>query len=103
MDDPTLTDAIASATLGVDTLWGGNVLSASGTGRFIADCWFSHEPLPLAYTHLSAARVRDSGGVAATAPDARLIDEYLCAVDIPAAIAGIRRGARDLNGTLRAK
>ena len=30
----------------------------SGTGRFIADSWFSDEPLPAAYTHPAAARLR---------------------------------------------
>jgi len=40
---------VADAILGIDTLWGGDVMCASGTGRFIADSWFSDEPLPLAY------------------------------------------------------
>jgi len=35
----------------MDTLWGGDVMCPSGTGRFIADSWFSDEPLPAAYTH----------------------------------------------------
>ena len=50
---------IANAILGIDTLWGGDVMCPSGTGRFIADSWFSDEPLPPAYTHPAAARVRD--------------------------------------------
>jgi len=54
---------VADAVLGVDTLWGGDVMCASGTGRFIADSWFSDEPLPAAYTVPAAARVRESGGV----------------------------------------
>ena len=60
---------IGNAILGIDTLWGGDVMCASGTGRFIADSWFSDEPLPAAYTHPAAARVRESGGVSAKAPD----------------------------------
>ena len=40
---------IADAVLGPDTLWGGDVTCPSGTGRFIADSWFSDEPLPAAY------------------------------------------------------
>jgi hypothetical protein len=28
---------IANAILGIDTLWGGDVMCPSGTGRFIAD------------------------------------------------------------------
>ena len=51
---------VADAVLGIDTLWGGDVMCPSGTGRFIADSWFSDEPLPAAYTHPSAARVRES-------------------------------------------
>ncbi len=95
MDERHLIDAIANATLGVDTLWGGNVLSASGTGRFIADCWFSDEPLPVAYTHPAAGRVRESGGVSARTPDREAIDGYLRAVDVPTAIDAVRAGARD--------
>jgi hypothetical protein len=96
MDDRALIDSIANATLGIDTLWGGNVLSASGTGRFIADCWFSDEPLPMAYTHETAAPVRASGGVSNRTPDVKAIDAYLHAVDIAAAIDGIRARASRL-------
>jgi hypothetical protein len=67
--------AIANAILGVDTLWGGDVLCASGTGRFIADSWFSDEALPEAYTLPSAARLRESGGV--TGKDRDAIKKYL--------------------------
>ena len=49
---------VADAVLGVDTLWGGDVMCPSGTGRFIADSWFSDEPLPIAYTHPAASRLR---------------------------------------------
>ena len=87
-------ETIGNAILGVDTLWGGDVMSASGTGRFIADSWFSGEPLPPAYTHPAAARLRESGGVAAKTPDLAAIDAYLAAIDIPGAIAGLKgRGA----------
>jgi hypothetical protein len=51
---------VADAVLGIDTLWGGDVMCASGTGRFIADSWFSDEPLPDAYTHPTAARFEAS-------------------------------------------
>ena len=53
---------IANAVLGIDTLWGGDVMCASGTGRFIADSWFSDEALPLAYT---APRRRSCASAAA--------------------------------------
>ena len=46
---------VADAILGIDTLWGGDVMCPSGTGRFIADSWFSDQPLPRAYTHATAS------------------------------------------------
>jgi hypothetical protein len=72
-----LQELIGNSILGIDTLWGGDVLCASGTGRFIADSWFSDEPLPEAYTHPAAAPVRASGGVSAKTPDREAIDAYL--------------------------
>ncbi|HTZ31211.1 MAG TPA: hypothetical protein VMH31_02065 [Methylomirabilota bacterium] len=89
---------VADAVLGIDTLWGGDVLSASGTGRFIADSWFSDEPLPPAYTHPAAARIRKSGGVTDKNLDRAAVDEYLKEVDLPAAIAGIRSEAVRIAG-----
>lgn len=84
---------VGNAILGMDTLWGGDVMCASGTGRFIADSWFSDEPLPPAYTHPTAARVRESGGVSAKQPDRAAIDAYLAAVDVRGALAGLAREA----------
>jgi hypothetical protein len=81
-----LAQAAATAILGIDTLWGGDVMNPSGTGRFIADSWFSDEPLPKAYKHPAAARLRGKGGVAAKQVDVSAVDAYLKAVDIPAAI-----------------
>ena len=81
---------VADAIIGIDTLWGGDVLNPSGTGRFIADSWFSREPLPPAYTHETAARMRASGGAGAKEPDPRAINAYLAAVDVRGAIAGLR-------------
>jgi hypothetical protein len=88
----------ADAVLGIDTLWGGDVMCPSGTGRFIADSWFSDEPLPLAYTAPSAARVRETGGVGAKEIDHAAMDAYLKAVDLPAAIAGLKSEAAKLGG-----
>jgi hypothetical protein len=91
---------VADAVLGVDTLWGGDVLCASGTGRFIADSWFSDEPLPAAYTHAAAAKLRAAGGV--TGKDVtEAADEYLRAVDLPAAVAGLRKEAAAIGGLRR--
>ena len=86
----TFEEALATAVLGVDTLWGGDVMSASGTGRFIADSWFSDAPLPAAYTDPAAARIRESGGVGGKPPDSAAISEYLTRVDIPGAIAEVK-------------
>jgi len=89
---------VADAVLGIDTLWGGDVMCPSGTGRFIADSWFSNEPLPAAYTHPSAAMVRESGGVAGKRIDQEAVEEYLRHVDLPKAIAGLREEAGKLQG-----
>lgn len=93
-EDPVeaaLSAAIAEAILGVDTLWGGDVMNPSGVGRFIADSWFSDQPLPRAYTHYTAAAVRALGGVSAEdkAAAAHEIDPYLAAVDVRGAIGQI--------------
>jgi hypothetical protein len=89
---------VADAVVGIDTLWGGDVMCPSGTGRFIADSWFSDEPLPAAYTAPGAARVRETGGVSAKAPDGVAIGQYLAEVDVPAAIAGVRSEGEKLGG-----
>lgn len=80
---------VAETVLGIDTLWGGDVMCPSGTGRFIADSWFSDEPLPAAYTHPAAARLRQSGGVSGKTVDQGAIDTYLSDVNLPRAIAGL--------------
>ncbi len=98
IDEATLTRACSTAILGVDTLWGGDVMNPSGTGRFIADSWFSDEPLPLAYTHPAAARLRGSGGVGAKEIDLASIDEYLKAVDVRGAARELRALAKALGG-----
>jgi hypothetical protein len=84
---------VADAVLGIDTLWGGDVMCPSGTGRFIADSWFSDEPLPAAYTHPAAAQLRACGGVASKNVDRETAELYLREVDLPRAIAGIRTEA----------
>jgi hypothetical protein len=98
MPHATLDADLAGALIGIDTLWGGDVMNPSGVGRFIADCWFSDEPLPTAYTHASAAALRASGGVGAKSPDVPAIDAYLAAVDVRGAIARVLDGARTTGG-----
>lgn len=89
---------VADAVLGIDTLWGGDVMCPSGTGRFIADSWFSDEPLPAAYTTASAAKVRETGGVGGKTVDRAAVEAYLKEVDLPAAIAGVRQEAKKIGG-----
>ena len=89
---------VADAVLGIDTLWGGDVMCPSGTGRFIADSWFSDEPLPHAYSHPFAARLRETGGVSGKSIDREAVEGYLSAVDLPGAIAGVRAEAAGIGG-----
>jgi hypothetical protein len=89
---------VADAVLGIDTLWGGDVMCPSGTGRFIADSWFSDEPLPIAYTDPAAAVLRESGGVTGRNLNRAAVEDYLRRIDIPRAISGIRDEARKIAG-----
>jgi hypothetical protein len=98
MLNETLDADVAEALIGIDTLWGGDVMNPSGVGRFIADCWFSDEPLPPAYTHAAAAALRANGGVGAKMPDRLAIDAFLAVVDVHGAIARVLGGARALGG-----
>ncbi|MFY9855042.1 MAG: hypothetical protein WAK26_14320 [Terracidiphilus sp.] len=91
---------IADAVLGIDTLWGGDVMNPSGVGRFIADSWFSDFPLPVAYTHPAAAKLREAGGVSVKNREA--VEEYLRAVDLPAAINGLRQEAKKMDALRQA-
>jgi len=90
--------SIATAILGIDTLWGGDVMCPSGTGRFIADSWFSNEPLPAAYTHPTAARLRASGGV--TGKDKDAVADYVREMgnDIVRSMVAINVESRRLGG-----
>jgi hypothetical protein len=91
---------IADAVLGIDTLWGGDVMNPSGVGRFIADSWFSDEALPAAYTHPAAAKLRAAGGVSEKNREA--VEEYTRAIDLPQAIAGVRQEAKNMGGLRQA-
>jgi hypothetical protein len=97
-DDAKLAKTTATAILGIDTLWGGDVLNPSGAGRFIADSWYSDEKLPEAYTHAAAARLRETGGIAGKEPDRKAIDAYLAAVDVAGAVKDLLSQARALGG-----
>jgi len=95
-------ELLGNAILGIDTLWGGDVMCPSGAGRFIADSWFSDEPLPRAYTDVAAAPVRACGGVASQSCDHQAIQAYLAVVDIPASIQGLQDEAIEFGTTRRA-
>jgi hypothetical protein len=99
LTDPRRLDELtARALLGIDALWGGDVMNPSGVGRAVVDSWFSDAPMPEAYTHPAAAKLRASGGVAAKEPDHTAIDEYLAAVDVKDAIDGAWKEGRALEG-----
>ena len=97
-DGNPLDTTTAIAILGVDTLWGGDVLDPSGAGRFIADSWFSDHPLPIAYTHPAAARLRMSGGVAAREIDLGAMNAYLAEVDVAGAVRDLAARSRAMGG-----
>src|SRR5262245_48237942 len=98
MSEDALNQTTATAILGIDTLWGGDVMNPSGTGRFIADSWFSDEKLPAAYTHETAKKVRESGGVSAKEPDRTAIEAYLAAMDVKGAIDDLAATGKKLGG-----
>jgi hypothetical protein len=77
-------------------------MNPSGTARAIVDSWFSDAPMPEAYTHPAAAKLRQTGGVAAKDPDAGAVDAYLAAVDVKGAIDAVASEGRRLPG-LRGK
>ncbi len=89
---------VADAVLGIDTLWGGDVMCPSGTGRFIADSWFSDEALPAAYTTPAAARLRATGGVGGKTIDREAFEAYLREVDLPKAMDGLSAEAQKIGG-----
>ena len=93
-----LAETTATAILGIDTLWGGDVMNPSGTGRYIADSWYSDEPLPMAYSHPAAAKLRGSGGIGAKQPDHAAIEAYLAAVDVRKAIEEMTAAGQALGG-----
>lgn len=83
---------LATAIIGVDTLWGGNVESQSGTGRVIADSYFSGFALPPWYTHPTAVLLRHRGeGVLGAIVSNQDILRFLHDHRIMEAIESVRR------------
>jgi hypothetical protein len=93
---------VADAVLGIDTLWGGDVMCPSGTGRFIADSWFSDEPLPRAYTHQAADHLRKAGGVSGKDLNRSTVESYLRDLNLRDAITGIRTESQNTEPLRRA-
>lgn len=84
----------ANAVIGVDTLWGGDVMNPSGPKRAVADTWFSDAPLPEAYYDLIARRMRRLGGVGTRNPAVPdLARRYARKFALPDRIKQIRRDA----------
>jgi hypothetical protein len=98
----TYETTVAEAIIGIDTLFGGDVNNPSGMGRFIADCYFSGKPLPAAYHHHHAARLRETGGVAGRSVDREAAQGYLRAFDLRGRIQGLRSEARAMEPLRRA-
>ena len=59
---------------------------------FIADSWIPPDQCrsPIAYTHPTAARVRETGGVSG---DREAVRAYVAAIDLPGAIAALKKSA----------
>jgi hypothetical protein len=95
---PPFSELLGNAILGIDTLWGGDVMSESGTGRFIADCWFSNEAMPAAYTHPAATRLRETGGVSGRHPDRQAVKAYIEGVNVADSIHAFSEEARATPG-----
>jgi hypothetical protein len=102
LSDERLDSALATALLGLDAVWGGDVMNPSGTARAIVDSWFSDVPMPEAYTHPAAQKLRETGGVAGKEPDRAAVDAYLAAIDVQGAMREVEALGRALPG-LRGK
>lgn len=82
---------LATAIIGVDTLWGGNVENRSGAGRVIADSNFSGFDLPPCYFDPTAVLLRSkSEGVLGTIVGNQDILRFLRDHNIMEAIASVR-------------
>ena len=79
-------EVVGNAILGIDTLWGGDVMCVSGTGRFIADSWFSDSRCRLRIP-IPSGRGCVHPAASAPKPGPGSHDAYLAAVDVRAAIA----------------
>lgn len=86
--------AVAGAIISVDTIWGGDVNCRSGTGRVIADSYFSWKELPECYAGPEADALRQSGGVSAKHPDRDAVRAYIRRFSPPRYIEQVLEHAR---------
>lgn len=80
--DQELARSMGGLMLALDTLWGGDVLNPKGSGRMIADTWFSSFPLPDSYKHPLAIDMRKAGGVLSGRIPEDALNRYLHDVGI---------------------
>lgn len=83
---------IATAIIGVDTLWGGNVDDISGTNRLIADSYFSDYELPPCFFDVTADALRQSNGVLGTSVATKDVVAFVEKFAIREAIDFIKSG-----------
>ncbi len=88
-------NAVASAIISVDTIWGGDVNNPSGTGRVIADSYYSGKELPDCYAGEDADVLRKTGGAGAKNPDRDTVRAYLKRVQPTAHIEAMELLAKD--------
>jgi hypothetical protein len=85
---------VADAVLGIDTLWGGDVMCPSGTGASLPIPGFPMSRCLLP-TRIRRRRVCGNPAASRQEVDREAVEEYLRAVNLPQAIAGIREEAKD--------
>ena len=91
-------ELVATAILGIDTVWGGDVNNPSGVGRFIADCYFSGKDYPAAYTDPLAARIRETGGLSGKEPDKDALRKYIATYDLRGRVQDFAAAGRRFEG-----
>ncbi len=86
--------SVAGAIISIDTIWGGDVNNRSGTGRVIADSYYSGKDLPACYDGDDAAALRSSGGAGAKNPDKQTIRNYIARVNPLGFVDAMEKQAR---------
>ena len=100
LSEPPL-GSTATALLGIDTLWGGDVMNPSGTARAVVTPGSRTSCFPWR-TRIRRRRALQGGGVGAKEPDRETIDAFLTAVDVKGAIDALAAEIHGLDGLRRA-